>query len=104
AVCLHDETGKGLHIIGFAHDISNQQLILEDLRSSEMALRISEEQYRSLFDALAEGAVLINKEGFIVACNRAAEKIFNVSKDVIMSHNSFRNDHGYFHEDHSPFP
>ncbi|MEO8582411.1 MAG: PAS domain S-box protein [Flavitalea sp.] len=104
AVCLYDESGNGLHIIGFAHDITRQQLILENLRTSEMALRISEEQYRSLFDALAEGAVLINKEGFIVACNRSAEKIFNVSKEDIMRYNSFSNQHGYFHEDQSPFP
>ena len=103
AVCLYED-GSPSRFIGMAHDVSRLHDLLDELRASETALKISEERYRSLFEALGEGAVLVNKEGTVIAVNRSAERIFGVEKNKPVSMNVFIEDYGYIHEDGSPFP
>ena len=97
AVCLFDEDGNPSHSIGFAHDITQLKNVLEELR-------FSEERYRSLFEALGEGTVLIDSTGTVIASNRCAEQIFGVGKEVMRDLNSFRIDRKFFHEDGSDYP
>lgn len=103
AVCLYED-GNPSRFIGMAHDVSRLHDLLDELRASETALKISEERYRSLFDALGEGAVLVNKEGTVIAVNRCAEKIFEIDTNKMVSMNVFVEDYSYIHEDGSPFP
>lgn len=97
AVCLFDENGNPTHSIGFAHDITQSKNVLEELR-------FSEERYRSLFEALGEGAVLIDATGNVIASNRCAEQIFGVPKETMRDLNRFRIDRNFFHEDGSDYP
>jgi len=103
ALCFFDENGAPTHILGFAHDFTQQQNLIEELRSSEKALRISEERYHSLFDAMAEGIVMMDATGKIITCNKSAERIFNVSMEQILKFD--RNvQEDYVKADGSPFP
>lgn len=97
AVCLFDENGNPTHSIGFAHDITQMKNVVEELR-------FSEERYRSLFEALGEGVVLIDSTGTVIASNRCAEQIFGVGKEVMRDLNSFRTERRFFHEDGSDYP
>jgi PAS domain S-box-containing protein len=104
AVCLFDDNGRPSHILGLAHDVSRLHDLLDNLRASETALRISEERYRSLFEALGEGVVLVNAEGNVIAANRCAANMFQSDREAVLAHNVFTNDLVYIQEDGSPFP
>ena len=97
AVCLFDENNNPTHSIGFAHNITQLKNVLEELR-------FSEERYRSLFDALGEGTVLLDSEGHVIASNRCAENIFGISKDELKDLNAFQIQNKFFHEDGSEYP
>ena len=97
AVCLFDENGNPTHSIGFAHDITQLKSVLEELR-------FSEERYRSLFEALGEGTVLIDASGNVIASNRCAEQIFGVGKETMRDLNTFHIERKFFHEDGSEYP
>ncbi|HUQ67543.1 MAG TPA: PAS domain S-box protein [Flavitalea sp.] len=97
AVCLFDENNIPTHTIGFAHDITQLKNVLEELR-------FSEERYRSLFDALGEGAVLIDRNGTVIASNRCAENIFGLAKKEMANLNTFKIDRRFYHENGSDFP
>jgi PAS domain S-box-containing protein len=104
AVCLFKEDGTPSHTLGLAHDVSRLHDLLDHLRASETALRKSEERYRSLFEALGEGVVLVNAEGKVIAANRCASNIFHSDNESVLAHNVFENDLTYIQEDGSPFP
>lgn len=97
AVCLVNEKGKPIHSIGFAHDITQLKNVVEELR-------FSEERYRSLFEALGEGAVLIDSRGNIIASNRCAEQIFGVDKEHMLELNTLHVGRKFYHEDGSDYP
>jgi PAS domain S-box-containing protein len=104
AVCLFNDNGAPSHTLGLAHDVSRLHDLLDTLRASETALRKSEERYRSLFEALGEGVVLVNAEGKVIAANRCASNIFHSDQASVLAHNVFENDLKYIKEDGSPFP
>jgi PAS domain S-box-containing protein len=104
AICRFNEKGEPTHIIGLAHEVTQLYQLLDEQRSSEQALRVSEERYRSLFDALSEGAVLVDRQGIIRAANRSAERIFNVRRDYLLNLGTFESQNGYIHEDGTVFP
>ena len=58
-------------------------------RRAEQALAESEERYRSIVTAIAEGIVLQDAEGRIIACNQSAERILGLSRDQMMGLTSF---------------
>jgi len=97
AVCLFDDDGNPTHSIGFAHEITRLKNVLEELR-------FSEERYRSLFEALGEGTVLIDSQGTIIASNRCAEQIFGVDKEHMRDLNTFQVTRKFYHEDGSDYP
>jgi PAS domain S-box-containing protein len=65
---VKNEKGQRIGLVGIHRDISQRY-------EAEMALRISEERYRSVVDALTEGILLQNSHGKIIACNRSARLI-----------------------------
>jgi PAS domain S-box-containing protein len=73
-------------------------------KRSDQALRESEEQYRSLFAAMAEGAVLQAADGTIVAWNTSAERILGLTADQMAGRASLDPLWRSVHEDGSPFP
>ncbi|MCC6394856.1 MAG: PAS domain S-box protein [Bryobacterales bacterium] len=77
AICQFDEEGRPAHLVGMNRDITEQ-------RSAAGALRESEERYRSVIAAMAEGVLLLDAAGIILTCNSAAERILDRrSQDMI---------------------
>ncbi|MBD2040559.1 diguanylate cyclase domain-containing protein [Microcoleus sp. FACHB-672] len=71
---------------------------------AEEALRESEERYRSVIAAIAEGIVLVQANGRISACNASAERILGLSTRQIMGRNYTALRWRAIREDGSPFP
>ncbi|MBD1940520.1 diguanylate cyclase [Microcoleus sp. FACHB-68] len=71
---------------------------------AEEALRESEERYRSVIAAMAEGIVLVQANGRISACNASAQRILGLSSKQIMGRNYTTLRWRAIREDGSPFP
>ncbi|MBN3949571.1 MAG: diguanylate cyclase [Nostoc sp. NMS7] len=81
--------------------------IFEDISNrlrTEIALRESEERYRSVITAMAEGIVLQQADGCITACNESAEKILGLNTEQMMGRTSIDPLWKAIHEDGTPFP
>ncbi len=68
AICQFDEEGQPAHLVGMNRDITEE-------KSATQALQESEERYRSVIAAMAEGVLLLDTTGIILTCNTAAENI-----------------------------
>lgn len=62
------------HLLAFTRDITDRK-VMED------ALRYSEELYRTVVSASADGIILRGKTGKILTWNKAAERIFGISSE-----------------------
>jgi len=80
AVAVKDENGKVKYYDGIVEDITEH-------KRAEEALRESEQRLQSLFDAMAEGVVLITTDGEIVNANPAAERILGLKRPEIEGRN-----------------
>lgn len=92
-----DDSGNPQYVISVVEDITER-------KQAEMALRDSESRYRSVIAAIAEGIVLRDKNGRIVACNASAERILGRTLDQMRGSNNFDPNWQAFREDGSPFP
>jgi diguanylate cyclase (GGDEF)-like protein/PAS domain S-box-containing protein len=70
----------------------------------EGELEETEQRYRSLVSAMAEGVVLQDSSGAIVMCNRSAEHILGLSNDELRGTSPLDSRWHAIHEDGSPFP
>jgi PAS domain S-box-containing protein len=86
-------------VCGVARDITDQ-------KQMEWRLRESEERYRSLVAAIAEGVVVVEASGKLVASNQSAERILGVKPEQLAGTITTTKDWEPFvvHEDGSPFP
>ncbi|MBA5863027.1 MAG: PAS domain S-box protein [Nitrospira sp. CR1.1] len=57
---------------------------ITEARRTETALGETAERYRGLVTALAEGVLLHDAQGSIIACNPSAERILGVTRDQLM--------------------
>ncbi len=89
------ETGEITGVVEFVRDITER-------KRADVALRESEERYRSLVSALHEGIILQDRSGKITACNLAAQKILGMSEEEILGETSISRDWSLFHEDGTP--
>jgi PAS domain S-box-containing protein len=70
---------------------------------NELALRESEERYRSVVAAMAEGVLVQQADGAIIACNRSAERALSVSPGLLLGRTFADWQSVTIHEDGSPF-
>jgi putative two-component system response regulator len=91
-----DDDGKVAGGIGIYRDLSEQ-------RSTEDALRASEQRYQSVVEALNEGVMMHDASGRLVTANQSAERILGVSADRLIGSTSHRPPVSFVHEDGSRF-
>ncbi len=94
---LRDPQGRIIGTFGVSRDITQR-------KQSELALRESEERYRSVIAAMQDGIVLLDTDGSIRACNDSAERILGLSADQMMGRTPSDPRWRAIHEDGSPFP
>ncbi len=75
-----------------------------DRSRAERALRESEARYRSVVSALAEGIVLVDRSGLIVACNDSAAHIVGIPKEQLLVSSLDQSLWQLYHEDGTPIP
>jgi diguanylate cyclase (GGDEF)-like protein/PAS domain S-box-containing protein len=90
---FNDERGKLAGLVGTIVDISKR-------KEFERALQENEERYRAVVSVLGEGIVLVDREGRMLACNPAAERILMLDRDTILSGTPWRT----LREDGTAFP
>lgn len=73
-------------------------------RKAEAALKRSEEQFRSVVAVLAEGVVVQDEDGTILACNPSAERILNFPAEQLIGRNSLDPRWKALREDGTEFP
>ncbi len=73
-------------------------------KRAEAALKASEDRYRSVVNAMAEGVVLQDSTGAIVAWNASAQKILGLSADQLVGRKSVDPQWKAVREDGTPFP
>ncbi len=81
-----------------------KQLHKSEKQLAENALRASEERYRSVVTAMAEGVVVQDSNGSILACNPRAEQILGRTAAEMQGLSSVDPKWHTIHEDGSPFP
>jgi PAS domain S-box-containing protein len=91
-----DDKGELLFIKGVVQDISERRL-------AEMALRESEEKYRSLFETMTPGVIYQDKEGRITSVNKSAERILGKGFQDMQGKSSRDSMWQAIHEDGSVF-
>jgi PAS domain S-box-containing protein len=93
----HVKDGKVVGQLGIARDIT-------DRKRADEALRESEELYRSVVTSVAEGIMLVDRGGAIVACNRSAERILGLTTEELIGRTAADPRWQAIHEDGSPLP
>jgi PAS domain S-box-containing protein len=76
-VSVKDEAGRVVGGFSSGEDVTERKKI-------EVALRESEERYRSIFETAANLILSVNKEGVIVECNKRVEQYLGYGKDELI--------------------
>jgi PAS domain S-box-containing protein len=81
--------------------------VIEDIsarKAAEEALRQSEQQYRQLFERMAQGVIYHSESGEILSANPAALHITGLTQEEIQRHTVFDPLWQVIYEDGSPYP
>jgi PAS domain S-box-containing protein len=92
-----DASGALIGIIGVSSDISWR-------KRNEQLLAQSEVRFATVVAALSEGVVVKGRDGAIVSCNPAAERIFGLTGDQLRGGKEFDPGWQAILEDGTPFP
>lgn len=84
--------------------IGTTAIDLQDVTEKETALKKSEDQYRTLFETMAQGVVYQDRSGQIIDANPSAERILGLSLDQMQGRLSIDPRWKAMHPDGSEFP
>lgn len=76
-------TPEQVFFAGSLADVASLVLQAHQRQATQEALRRSEEMYRSVVEALAEGVMLVDTDGRLTAINRTAEEILGLPAEAI---------------------
>ncbi|OUL26366.1 hypothetical protein BV378_13190 [Nostoc sp. RF31YmG] len=102
-IWVRDQANLVLGVDGQTQALEGLLFDISNYKELEEALRQSEERYRSVVTAMAEGIVLQDRNGAIYAFNLSAEKILGLSAEQMMGRTSLDPDWQAIREDGSPF-
>ena len=94
---FYDKQGNLLGYRGISRDIT-------DKIKANIAIKESEEKYRTLFETMEHGVVYQNSSGEVISANPAAQKILGQSIDQMPGRKSVDPNWKSIHEDGSDFP
>jgi PAS domain S-box-containing protein len=94
---LYDENCRPIGFQGTSRDISKRRRTLA-------ALKEREEQFRNMFETMAQGVVFQDSSGFITGANPAAERILGLSLEELQGRTSDDPCWTALREDGSPMP
>lgn len=77
---LKDASGKVIGGLGVIKDITEHKMAEDEHRSTEEALRGSENKYRDLYESLRDGIVRTDTKGRILECNQSYAEMLGYSK------------------------
>jgi diguanylate cyclase (GGDEF)-like protein/PAS domain S-box-containing protein len=86
------------------HSEIRRQQLEQERQLIEQALEESDIRYQSIVQVLAEGVVIHQADGAIIACNTSAQEILGLSADQLMGRTSVDPHWHTVHEDGTPFP
>jgi PAS domain S-box-containing protein len=95
-IIQHGPGGGQRHICGTIYDITAH-------KRAELALQASEERYRSVVTALAEGLLVRGPDGRIIAANASAERILGLTEDQLKHTDPLDPFWRAIHEDGTPY-
>jgi PAS domain S-box-containing protein len=90
--------------IGLERALAQRQAAIDAREAAEESLRRSEALHRSVIEAMAEGLVVHDATGAIVASNAAAERLLGVTADQIAGRTSMDPRWRAVRPDGTPFP
>ncbi len=93
---VRDDSGVPVRMRGVCLDVTRRM-------EAEERLRVSEERYRSVVSAMAEGVALYDRETRLVAHNSSAAKILGLTSEQMSGHTLTDTRWKVVHEDGSPF-
>ncbi|MET0300072.1 MAG: PAS domain S-box protein, partial [Flavitalea sp.] len=93
---VRDTNGESFIGIVFAQDITDLKVTMDSLSASE-------ERYRSVVNALGEGVIMHDDQGGVIACNKAAEFIFDLDENESITDNLRRVNVDVIHENGERF-
>lgn len=82
--------------------IKNLEEEVEERKKVEEALRESEEQFKFLYETMAQGVIVQDAESKIIGANEAASKILGLSMDQLLGKTTYDPRWKLIHEDGSP--
>ncbi|HTL88791.1 MAG TPA: PAS domain-containing protein, partial [Leptolyngbya sp.] len=83
--------------------IEQLQVEVSRRRREQESLKISEQRYRSVVEAMHEAVIMLDAEGTIETCNARAEQILECVADDLLDRTLLDLDWEMIHEDGSPF-
>jgi PAS domain S-box-containing protein len=110
---LHSRTGEKFFVHaslmvlpGFENSLSQVIVTVHDItaqKKNEIAIRNSEEKFRTLFETMVQGVIYYDQFGWVISINRAAELILGVKREKVENHQLKNSEFEIYHEDGSIF-